>query len=171
MGHLCLHGPQTRDPPQQEARQGSPGFLDVSALSLWVASQVLCPGNVTPDPQRAPRTSVWGPAGHSPLSLAWAITSAASLLITLVTYRGQLACLAIVTARYTASASTWGTRRRSARARAPRPPSDPYPGILGPGGTLCVAEDPACGSVPRIWVDLCSIRACPHRLLGLWEGP
>lgn len=43
----------------------------------------------------------------SPFFLAWAMTSAALLLITLVTYRGQLVWLATVTARFTASASTW----------------------------------------------------------------
>lgn len=43
---------------------------------------------------------------HSPLRLAWATMSAAPLLITLVMYSGQLACLAMVTALYTASAST-----------------------------------------------------------------
>lgn len=58
-----------------------------------------------------------GSGGGSPLRLAWAITSAALLLITLVTYRGQLACLATVMARYTASASTWG-RGLSGRGRA-----------------------------------------------------
>lgn len=43
----------------------------------------------------------------SPFFLAWAMTSAALLLITLVTYRGQLVWLATVTERLTASASTW----------------------------------------------------------------
>lgn len=43
----------------------------------------------------------------SPFFLALAMTSAADLLITLVTYNGQLACLAMVTARNTASVSTY----------------------------------------------------------------
>lgn len=59
---------------------------------------------------RLPETlpSIEPRAQHSPLRLARATTSAAPLLITLVTYRGQLACLAMVMARNTASASTWG---------------------------------------------------------------
>lgn len=49
----------------------------------------------------------------SPFFLALAMTSAADLLITLVTYSGQLACLAMVIARYTASVSTWNTHIRN----------------------------------------------------------
>lgn len=45
----------------------------------------------------------------SPFFLALAMTSAADLLITLVTYNGQFACLAMVMARYTASVSTYNT--------------------------------------------------------------
>lgn len=41
-----------------------------------------------------------------PFLFAWANTSAAPLLIIFVMYKGQLACFAIVMARYTASAST-----------------------------------------------------------------
>lgn len=43
---------------------------------------------------------------HLPFFRAWAMTSAALLLITLVTYRGQLVWLAMVMERFTASAST-----------------------------------------------------------------
>ena len=43
---------------------------------------------------------------HLPFFRAWAMTSAALLLITLVTYRGQLVWLATVMERFTASAST-----------------------------------------------------------------
>lgn len=46
----------------------------------------------------------------SPFRLAWAMTSAAPLLMTFVIYKGQLACLAIVMARYTASVSTLGDK-------------------------------------------------------------
>lgn len=43
---------------------------------------------------------------HLPFFRAWAMTSAALLLITLVMYRGQLVWLAMVMERFTASAST-----------------------------------------------------------------
>lgn len=45
---------------------------------------------------------------HLPFFRAWAMTSAALLLITLVMYRGQLVWLAMVIERFTASASTYG---------------------------------------------------------------
>lgn len=44
---------------------------------------------------------------YSPFFLACEIRSAALLLITLVTYKGQLVWLAMVIARKTASASNW----------------------------------------------------------------
>lgn len=86
---------------------------------------------------------------HPPRRLARAITSAAALLMTLVTYRGQLACLAMVMARYTASASTC---RRAAQATqelglltAVSPQRPGHPQMLGPEGHLGV-ETPAWGS-------------------------
>lgn len=51
---------------------------------------------------------------HSPFFLACEMRSAALLLITLVTYRGQLVWLAIVMARKTASASSWKRERHTA---------------------------------------------------------
>lgn len=52
------------------------------------------------------------------------MTSAALLLITLVMYRGQLVWLAMVIARFTASASTWGTEAGQGHPTAPQAPSE-----------------------------------------------
>lgn len=53
------------------------------------------------------------------------MTSAALLLITLVMYRGQLVWLAMVIARFTASASTWGTEAGQGHPTAPSEITDP----------------------------------------------
>lgn len=62
---------------------------------------------------------------HLPFFRAWAMTSAALLLITLVMYRGQLVWLAMVMERFTASAST--CRRASEHEKCAPSPSRLFP--------------------------------------------
>ena len=71
-------------------------------LAAGAGKAVLAP---TYDPSRT--CACTGDRGqHLPFFRAWAMTSAALLLITLVMYRGQLVWLAMVMERFTASAST-----------------------------------------------------------------
>ena len=129
--HCYLDKTEPQAPPQATPApllREAPEEAGRPAVSPWGLSVPLRGAVDGSDPQAPPR-----PGQHPPRLLARAITSAAGLLMTLVTYRGQLACLAMVTARYTASASTC---RRAAQA------------TRGPG--LLTAVSPQCPSHPRM---------------------
>lgn len=129
--HCCLDKREPQAPPQATPApllREAPEEAGRPTASPWGCSVLLRGAVDGSDPRAPPRTGQ-----HPPRRLARAITSAAGLLMTLVTYRGQLACLAMVTARYTASASTC---RRAAQA------------TRGPG--LLTTVSPRCPSHPRM---------------------
>ena len=174
--HCYLDKREPQAPPQATPTpllQEAPEEAGRPTVSPWGLSVLLWGAVDGSDPQAPPH-----PGQHPPRLLARAITSAAGLLMTLVTYRGQLACLAMVTARYTASASTCRRAAQATRgpglltAVSPRCPS--HPRMSGPEGHPG-AGIPAWGSSPEsvlahATLEQTALPSEPHMQASAWPA-